>query len=515
MERESGRAGGRRERTPGARADGRRERTPGASVDGRRERTPARAVPVRLGQTYEVVIDRLGFQGEGVARVEGFTVFVPGALIGERVTVRMERVERSFARAVLLQVVEAAAERVLPRCSVYAECGGCNLQHMSAEAQLRMKKQTVLDALERIGRFPKEDVRAWVRDVIPSPNVWQYRNKVTWTVSVEDGRFAVGFVEEGSHDPVDTDDCAIVPEHVLRIVRAMRRVDEAVRGADMERGADLSAASLPGQGAGTSTAMLSPWRGVHHVRVRTNGSAEVLIALLVETGVVFSPEDVRLFRNELEAQRVKVVGLIADDGVAERVLFGQPQMEERIAGLTFGVSSRSFMQVNPAQAERLYAEALALAGLTGTQCVWDIYAGIGTLTLMAGRQADSVVGVEIVEEAVRDAQMNIERNGMHHVRMLLGDAQDVVSRLAEDERPDGVFLDPPRAGCEKRVLDAICDAAPARIVYVSCNPATLARDLRILADRGYAVDVAQPLDMFPQTSHVESVILMVRIAVTP
>ncbi|KYP82071.1 23S rRNA (uracil(1939)-C(5))-methyltransferase RlmD [Ferroacidibacillus organovorans] len=514
MERESGRAGGRRERTPGA------------SVDGRRERTPARAVPVRLGQTYEVVIDRLGFQGEGVARVEGFTVFVPGALIGERVTVRMERVERSFARAVLLQVVEAAAERVLPRCSVYAECGGCNLQHMSAEAQLRMKKQTVLDALERIGRFPKEDVRAWVRDVIPSPNVWQYRNKVTWTVSVEDGRFAVGFVEEGSHDPVDTDDCAIVPEHVLRIVRAMRRVDEAVRGADLsaaspERGDDTLAASpergddtlaaSPGQGAGTSTAMLSPWRGVHHVRVRTNGSAEVLIALLVETGVVFSPEDVRLFRNELEAQRVKVVGLIADDGVAERVMFGQPQMEERIAGLTFGVSSRSFMQVNPAQAERLYAEALALAGLTGTQRVWDIYAGIGTLTLMAGRQADSVVGVEIVEEAVSDAQMNIERNGMHHVRMMLGDAQDVVSRLAEDEHPDVVFLDPPRAGCEKRVLDAICDAAPARIVYVSCNPATLARDLRILADRGYAVDVAQPLDMFPQTSHVECVVSTYRV----
>ncbi|KUO96491.1 hypothetical protein ATW55_01150 [Ferroacidibacillus organovorans] len=472
---------------------------------------------MRLGQTYEVVIDRLGFQGEGVARVEGFTVFVPGALIGERVVARMERVERSFARAVLLQVVEAAEERVLPRCSVYAECGGCNLQHMSAEAQLRMKKMTVMDALERIGRFPKEDVRAWVRDVIPSPNVWQYRNKVTWTVSVEAGRFAVGFVEEGSHDPVDTDDCAIVPEHVLRIVKAMRRVDEAVRGADMERGGetergvDRSAASSPGQGAGTSAAMLSPWRGVHHVRVRTNGAAEVLIALLVAPGVTFSPEDVRLFRIELEAQRVKVVGLIADDGVAERVLFGQAQMEERIAGLAFGVSSRSFMQVNPAQAERLYAEALALAGLTGTQRVWDIYAGIGTLTLMAGRQAGSVVGVEIVEEAVRDAQMNIERNGMHHVRMMLGDAQDVVSRLAEDERPDVVFLDPPRAGCEKRVLDAICDAAPARIVYVSCNSATLARDLRILADRGYAVDVAQPLDMFPQTSHVECVVSTYRV----
>ncbi|MCY0876907.1 MAG: 23S rRNA (uracil(1939)-C(5))-methyltransferase RlmD [Firmicutes bacterium] len=484
-----------------------RRRTGGRGDRRARPDQTVRMAPVQVGDELELTVDRLGYRGEGVARHEGFAVFIEGALPGERVQARVTQVARSFAHAHLHTVLTPATERVVPLCAVYDLCGGCQLQHLSYAGQLQFKRQAVVDALTRIGKFPSQAVEALVRSTIPMDEPWRYRNKVQVAAAVRGGRFVIGFVEEGTHEPVEASECLIRPVgHDQVLAKTLEVIDHYAIGAYDE---------ASGQG------------DVTRIAIRTTKGGEVL--LIVDTAGASLPH-AKAFASALAAKvdgieeeeasdarglgrpRIRLAGIVHQPSSgASRVLYGVPYVDETIAGLDFRVSADSFLQVNPVQTERLYQEAIQAAVLETEDFVWDLYCGIGTLSLLAAQHCRRVVGIEEVEQAVDDAKANATRNGLPHADFVAGRVEQAIVDLLEREGPpDVVLLDPPRAGCAPEVLAALLVASPRRIVYVSCNPATLARDLRLLADGGYESRLIQPLDMFPQTAHVECCVSLVR-----
>lgn len=490
-----------------------------------------RVPPVVVGQTVEIGIDRLGYRGEGVGRVEGFTVFVEGALPGELVSARVAVVARTFAQAVLLQVKTAAAERVAPPCPVFDLCGGCQLQHLSYEAQLVWKRQAIVDALVRIGHFQADDVAAQVAQTLGMDDPWRYRNHVQVAAADRGGQFVAGFVEEGTHEPVEAAECLIRPHsHDDLLTRSL---------------AIIEALGLEGYDEATGSG------DIRSLAIRTNQTGEALVVIrTVGETLPHSAELARRLAASSLPSGIRVVGVVqvAPRSPSGQSIWGRDTLDEVIMGLSFQVSATSFLQVNPSQTQVLYETALAAAQLRPDDTLWDIYCGIGTLTLLAAQHVRRAVGVEEVAAAVLDARHNAQINGLEQTEFRVGRAERVVRELLTDASakgkpvsvdsaggpavnaeavvggiavgedavrggslPDVVLLDPPRAGCAPEVIAALADARPERIVYLSCNPATLARDLRLLADRGYALKSVQPIDMFPQTAHVECVAVIYRV----
>ncbi len=460
-----------------------------------------RISPVHVFQELEVTIDRLGYRGEGVARFEGFTIFVEQALPGERVLAKVTKVEKSYAQATLLRIFEPSSLRQLPPCPVFEVCGGCQLQHVSYAKQLEWKRQTVLDALVRIGHFSLDEVESIVSATYGMDDPWRYRNKVTVAVAKKGAKFVAGFVEEGTHDPVESAECLIRPVmHDTLIAKAV---------------AILEALSCSPYDESTRSG------DIRQLIIRTNDQHEAMVVVVV-THTLEQQMDVFCKRLAVECKQeniklVSVVQHIAPPGTrqlfarAPQTLWGKSYLKETIMGLSFRVSSRSFLQVNPLQTRTLYQLVLDTSDLCANDVVFDLYSGIGTLSLLAAKAAKKVIGVESVPQAVEDAKDNARRNGIMNVEFVAGKAEDVVAGLIEEgSRPDVVLLDPPRVGCDRKVLEAIASGKPRSIAYVSCNPATLARDLRILSDLGYAIQSVNPVDMFAQTAHVECLILMTR-----
>ncbi len=445
--------------------------------------------PVRPGQEIEVTVHGLGSSGEGVARYEGLTIFVPGGAPGDRLLARVQEVKRNYARAALVQVLEPSPDRVTPVCPVAGECGGCPLQHIAYEAQLRLKRQQVVDALERLGKLSGVTVHPTLGMAEP----WEYRNKAQFPVGWRAGRVIAGFFAPGTHRIVDIERCAIQHPVANRILAAVKEL--------------AGRYGVPIYDEGTHTGVL------RHVLARVGRRTGEAMAVLVTNGPEF-PHG-RTIARELMARIPELVSVVQNInpvrtnvvlGRESRVLAGRDSITDSIGDLEFSISPVSFFQVNPAQTEVLYGKALEYAGLTGSETVIDLYCGIGTISLFLARQCREVIGVEWVEEAVEDARENAARNGIRNVRFIAGDAAVEMPRLAaEGVRADVVVLDPPRKGCEEPVLEAIAQMAPRRVVYVSCNAASLARDLGRLAGMGYRTVEVQPVDMFPHTAHVECV----------
>lgn len=445
--------------------------------------------PVRPGQEIEVTVHGLGSSGEGVARYEGLTIFVPGGAPGDRLLARVQEVKRNYARAALVQVLEPSPDRVTPVCPVAGECGGCPLQHIAYEAQLRLKRQQVVDALERLGKLSGVTVHPTLGMAEP----WEYRNKAQFPVGWRAGRVIAGFFAPGTHRIVDIERCAIQHPVANRILAAVKEL--------------AGRYGVPIYDEGTHTGVL------RHVLARVGRRTGEAMAVLVTNGPEF-PHG-RTIARELMARIPELVSVVQNInpvrtnvvlGRESRVLAGRDSITDSIGDLEFSISPVSFFQVNPAQTEVLYGKALEYAGLTGSETVIDLYCGIGTISLFLARQCREVIGVEWVEEAVEDARENAARNGIRNVRFIAGDAAVEMPRLAaEGVRADVVVLDPPRKGCEEPVLQAIAQMAPRRVVYVSCNAASLARDLGRLAGMGYRTVEVQPVDMFPHTAHVECV----------
>ncbi len=438
------------------------------------------------GKTVPLTITGYGSDGEGVARLpDGMACFVRGALRGERCLVRLEKVGRSCAWGALVQVLEPSPARRAPDCPSYAVCGGCSLRHMTYAEELAFKRRKVQDALTRIG-----GVDVAVSDILGAENTLRYRNKVQFPVAPGP---AIGFYRKGTHVVTDVEDCLLQSAAAARL-----------------RGAGKAWMQRYGVSAYDERAH----RGlVRHWYVRTNAAGESLCCVLVNGTAL--PREAELVAA-LRASEPGLAGVVlgvnqartnAVLGDTYRTLWGRDHLEETLCGLRFRLSVPSFFQVDLAQTEVLYGKVLELAGLTGTETVLDLYCGIGTISLCMARRARRVLGAEVVPQAIEDARANAARNAIDNAEFFCGDAAAVAAHLAgRGLRPDVICADPPRKGLSPAVIDAAAGMAPRRIVYVSCDPATLARDLKRFTAQGYRPQTALAVDLFPRTSHVETVV---------
>ena len=431
--------------------------------------------------------------GAGVCHIAGRAVFVKGVLAGETWQVRILKVTANAVYGKAEQCLSPAPARTQPPCPVYRTCGGCSLQHMDYDEQLRMKLQRVNDALTRIG-----GVSMPVQDIIGMEYPLCYRNKAIYAVGTKDGRVVKGFYRASSHDITPVEQC------LLQLPLADKAAQAVCDWMDLRGVAPYDEATGRGtvRHLFTRCAMHTPDAVLCIVSARGFGAqTDDLIAYLREhcpelTGIVL----------DVNKQKGNVV--LAGDFYP---LWGEPELTDRLCGLTFTLSPQAFYQVNPVQAERLYERAVEYAVNAPTDQVLDLYCGVGTISLFLARHAKKVVGIEIVEPAIRNAKENARRNGITNVEFICSDAAAYARTVVQEGiHPDVICVDPPRKGCAKSVLEDIVRMAPERIVYVSCDPGTLARDLRILEDLGYETTWVQPVDMFPQTHSVESVAQLLR-----
>lgn len=451
-------------------------------------------VPVRKGGNYTIEINSLGHSGEGVGRIDDFTVFVPYALPGEKVAATITEVKKNYAKGRLTAVHIPAPARIEPKCPIYLQCGGCQLQHLEYQAQLAAKRQTVVDAVTRIAKL--SDIT--VHPTLGATDSWYYRNKMQFPIGVAGGQVAVGCFAQGTHEIINAEHCFIQHQDNNLVAQTVRDIIAELKITTYNE--------HTGQGV------------MRHVLGRVGtASGEVMVVLVTATDLLPQQDRIlALLRSRLPGlasviQNVNTKRTNVILGEKTRKLWGQDTITDRLGDFTFNISARSFFQVNTAQAEVLYNKAVEYAGLSGKETVIDAYCGTGTITLFLARQAAKVYGIEIVEPAIRDARMNAQNNQVDNVEFMVGDAVDLMPRMFETGiQPNVIVVDPPRAGCERRVLETFVKMKPERIVYVSCNPASLARDLAVLVEYEYVVREVQPVDMFPQTYHVESVALIVR-----
>lgn len=470
----------------------------------------AAAIPVDapFQKNEEVTVDIIGLthDGEGVGRADGFTLFIQGALPGERVRAKVMKVKKQYGYARLEELVLKSPSRVEPPCDIFKECGGCQLQHFDYPAQLEWKRQHVVDNLVRIGKLKvagegdAEGEGIVVHKTVGMDEPWRYRNKASVPVGLnsDDGQLIAGFYARGSHRIIDMDDCLIEHEHNDEVIRVVKRI---------------------GRELGVVPYDEATGRGVlRHVMARTGVVTGEIMVVLVTNGKKLPMADrwVERIREELPGVKSIVQNVNERDtnvifGDVTRVLWGSEVIYDELDGIRFAISARSFYQVNPMQTVELYRKAVEYAGLTGSEIVIDAYCGIGTISLFLARQAGRVYGVEIVPEAIEDAARNADLNGITNASFEAGPAEVVIPRWRKEGiTADVIVVDPPRKGCDPALLETILAMQPERVVYVSCNPSTLARDLRVLEDGGYKTVEVVPVDMFPWTVHVESVILMVR-----
>jgi len=454
----------------------------------------------RKSNLVSIEITGLNHDGEGVGRIDGLAVFVPGTIPGDQARVRVVETKRSYARAQVAEITKLSADRVKPPCAVAEPCGGCSLQAMAYEQQLTWKTRAVQDAITRIGGL--KDVV--VKPCLAAKHPVHYRNKVQFPVAMQGGVPVAGCYARGSHQVVPTEDCLIQHETNNRIVleslRLIKELDLTVY--DERRGGGLVRHIMGRVAPGTGEAMAVI---VTSIKRFTRGG-EFASGLMQAV-----PRLVGVLQN-INPERTNIIL-----GPVTRVITGRGYIDDlfgnkRMGMLRFRISPLSFYQVNAEQAAELYAQSLEYADLTPAATAVDIYSGIGTITLFLARRCHQAFGIEEVAPAVADAKQNARLNGLDNVRFITGRAERVLPRFTQEAgiRPEVVVLDPPRKGCEESVLAAVVRMRPVRVVYVSCYPATLARDLAILQRSGYRALETQPVDMFPHTSHVESSTLLVR-----
>ena len=443
------------------------------------------------GDPLQVSIETATIDGSGVARVDGQVVFVPGALPGERCSVRIAHVGRSAVFAQLLSVLTPSAHRVEPDCPYFPRCGGCALRHMDYEQELALKQAHVQSCLTRIG--------GQTISALPITGAAQtdgYRNKVQFPVQEQEGRPVAGFFSGKTHRVIPVRHCRIQPDCA-----------DAIRGAVL---AWMEQYHIRAYDEQTHTGY------IRHIYIRFGAeSGQILVCIVANCAQL--PKKKQLVAALLAAEPGITTIVFSPNtkkgntvlGTEFQPLYGGGTITDTLCGLQFRLSAPAFYQVNHAQAERLYEKAVQLAGLTGNETVLDLYCGTGTITLCLARHAKKAIGVEIVPQAIEDAKFNAAQNGMENAEFFCMDAGQAAKMLADRRtRPDVIVVDPPRKGVSADVIEAIGTMAPQRVVYVSCDPATLARDLKLLTAAGYTLQTAEALDLFPRCAHVETVCLL-------
>ncbi len=439
---------------------------------------------LKKNQIHTVRIEGYADGGAGVARIDGRVVFVTGTLDGELCEALILKVNKMVAFAKLHRLIEPSPHRAAPDCPYFPRCGGCTWRHMDYGEELRLKRQRVQDALARIGGSAVE-----VEEILGAEETARYRNKSIWPVSPSG---AVGFYRARTHEVVDAERCLLVNA-------AAEAAADALRGW-------MARYRVPGYDETTGRGL------IRHLFTRSSAAGETLLCIVANASAL--PHEAEL-ADALRAACPGAVGVVLNTntrrtnvvlGEQYRTLWGADRIEDTLCGLRFTLSVPSFYQVNRAQCERLYAKAAEFAALTGRETLLDLYCGAGTIGLTLAKDAKRVLGAEIVPEAIEDARENAARNGIANAEFFCGDASAVAAKLAaEGLRPDVVTVDPPRRGLAEDVVRAIADMAPQRVVYVSCDPATLARDVKRFSTLGYEAARACAVDMFPKADHVETV----------
>ena len=476
---------------------------------------------MKKNDEFVVAIEDMSEDGAGIGRVDGYIWFIKDTVIGDVVRVGVMKMKKTYGFVRLIEVVEPSKDRVEPRCPVARQCGGCQLQMMDYEAQLRFKERKIYNNLKRIGgmenlRLPGEecgsedegagtgeragaDGRKIVRmePIMGMEEPWRYRNKAQFPFGVsKDGRVITGFYAGRTHSIIENEDCLLGVEENREILRIVREFMEefGVKPYDEEGHRGL----------------------VRHCLIRKGFATGEIMVCLVVNGRKVPKEEVLVERlRQVDGMtsislcvNMEKTNVILGDEVVN--LWGPGYITDYIGGVKYQISPLSFYQVNPAQTVKLYGTALEYAGLTGEETVWDLYCGIGTISLFLAQKAKKVYGVEIVPQAIEDARRNAEINGIEHVEFFVGKAEEVLPREFEEKQiyADVIVVDPPRKGCDQVCLDTIVKMGPKRVVYVSCDSATLGRDVKYLGERGFEVERVRGCDMFGMGGHVETVIMM-------
>ncbi|BAK14955.1 23S rRNA (uracil(1939)-C(5))-methyltransferase RlmD [Solibacillus sp. FSL W7-1472] len=447
------------------------------------------SAPIKKNDRQTVYIEDLTHDGNGVAKIDGYPLFIQGALPGETAEIHVMKTLKNYGFAKVVNILEKSPDRVEAPCVYFSQCGGCQLQHLSYEGQLKWKQNMVANVMKRLGK-----IDAPVHPVKGMEEPWHYRNKSQIPFAQnESGQMVAGFYKTKSHSIVDMERCLI-------------QTGEAdVVMADLKR--ELEILGLRPYDEKSHQGML------RHVVVRKGRATGEVMVVLVTKSKKFPQASAVI--EKIRALIPNVTSIVQNvNGEKTNVIFGndtftlwgKDTIEDTIGNVRFEISARSFYQVNPVQTEVLYKQALDYAQLTGNERVIDAYCGIGSISLFLAQKAGHVMGVEIVEQAIEDAKRNAALNGFTNTYFEAGPAEEVIPRwYKEGKEADVLVVDPPRKGCDEALLSTIIEQKPKRVVYVSCNPATLARDLRILEDGGYKTQEVQPVDMFPHTTHCEAV----------
>ncbi len=462
-----------------------------------KNRGSKRAAPFAKNEEIVLEISDMGNEGEGIGKLDGYPFFVRNAIPGDVIRAGVLKARASYGYARLIEVLTPSENRTEPLCPVAKSCGGCQIQHMQYAAQLAFKQEKVAKCIRRIGGISPEEYV--MEDIIGMENPWHYRNKAQFPVAMSgEGKILTGFYAGRSHHLIPCDHCFIQASGTEEICRTVVEFMETY--------------NVPAYDENTHRGL------VRHIMLRKSKESGRFMVCLVINGdkLTHSEKFVQLLRDAADVESVclnvntNLGNVIMGDKVIP--LYGPPYLMDSIGDIHYQISPLSFYQVNPIQTERLYETALEYAGLTGGETVWDLYCGIGTISLFLARRAGKVYGVEIVPDAIRDARENARRNGITNAEFFVGAAEDVVPQKYRKSggsvKADVVTLDPPRKGCDAKLLATVIAMEPRRIVYVSCDPATMARDLKVLAAGGYRLERVRCVDMFPQGGHVESIVLL-------
>lgn len=450
---------------------------------------------LKKNQKLVLKIVDLSSEGAGVAKVDGYPLFIKDTLPGETVEVLVVKVNKNYGFGKVLNIIEPSEQRVEPICPVAGKCGGCSLQHLSYEGQLKYKQNKVYQNLKRIGGFDNISVE----ETIGMDKPYNYRNKAQYPVGYDKG-IIVGFYASNSHRIIDFDNCSIGSEKNQEILKAVKEfiTKNNITAYDEKTG------------KGT----------IRHILIREGHfTGEIMVCLIVNSySFKYKKQLIDVLKNISGIKSISINYNTTQSNVilGEKVetIYGSDYITDYIGNLKFEISPLSFYQVNPVQTEKLYGKALEFADLKGSETVIDAYCGIGTISLFLAQNANKVYGIEIVPQAIDDAVKNAENNNITNAEFFVGKSEDVIPKLYKTRgvKPDVMVVDPPRKGCEESLLNLMLQMNPKRIVYVSCDSATLARDLKILCStKQYKVDKVQPVDMFPHTGHVETVVLLNKI----
>ena len=459
---------------------------------------------MKKNDIFDLEITDMGVDGEGIGHYDGMTFFVKDALIGDVIRARATKLKKNYGYARVEEVITPSTFRVEPKCPHHRRCGGCQIQALSYEKQLEFKQEKVRGNLIRIGGFSQEEIDAKMVPVVGMEMPFRYRNKAQFPVGYDkEGNLVTGFYAARTHSIIPADDCLLGVEEnapILSSIMEWMKVN-GVTAYDEATGKGL----------------------LRHVLIRFGFTTkEIMVCLIINGRTLPAQADLIGRLEKMEGMTSISININTKNtnvilGDVTECIWGQSYITDYLGNVAYRISPQSFYQVNPVQTEKLYSTALDYAGLTGEEYVWDLYCGIGTISLFLAQKAKKVYGVEIVPQAIEDAKNNAKLNGIENAEFFVGKAEEVLpefyTNLKEGDAmltPDVIVVDPPRKGCDQACLDTMLKMQPKRIVYVSCDSATLARDLKILCDGGYDLEKIRAVDQFPHTGHIETVVKLVR-----